>query len=697
MTHFSHRLGASLAIALVAVGALGTLGALAAPAPVAHAQTPAASAVIPPAAGAAAAAPAAGAPKGGEGTTPPKAEDKDSVAGWLMSKVASLFAWFLGVAAVILDYVVFYTVIKMGDFVNGVSNIGVAWRIMRDLGNIFLIFGFLASGIMVIINASYFGFGSKMLPMLLVAAVFLNFSLFISEAIIDVGNLFATEVYTQINHGTAPTPDTMRNSFLTSVSNEGISNSIMRTLGLEKIYDVGAGGGTIQVTVSSGAWYVGFMAIFLFIIAAFVFFSLAFILVARFVALIFLIVVAPIGFAGLAIPKLSGLANQWWGWLVEQTITAPALLLLLYVAVAVITDEKFLLEAGNRAGAASVWTGFLDGKVGGLADFGSVLLSFLIAMGLLLAVAVAAKRLSAMGASGATKLAGKLSFGAVAYGARGTLGWAAQSGSRRFNQSKLARVPVLGRAIGGTLNRGAKASFDVRGTSLLKNIGGIDAGKAREGGYRKEEEDAIKAREEHAKNLQLTPAEREQRSRVEEARVLAENRASRTERQHRDEANSLRDTHQADLDRPGGPTETVNNARAALRVAERSGVAADIASAQTDLNNALRDYEFVRDTQRAELDTQKRRQEPILAAQRRGAAIAQERVAEISRRPQEAYARGISRSPGNLRYRNTKAAENIILNARKSKEQKDVDAMMDALRRNSTPPPAPPPAGGGTP
>ena len=51
---------------------------------------------------------------------------------------------------------------------------------------------------------------------------------------------------------------------------------------------------------------------------------------------------APIGFAGLAIPMLSKYAGQWWSSLFEQTITAPVLLLMLYIALAVITDVHFL-------------------------------------------------------------------------------------------------------------------------------------------------------------------------------------------------------------------------------------------------------------------------------------------------------------------------------------------------------------------
>src|SRR3989344_1983483 len=407
MPHLSHRFGATLATLLVLLGALGVF------APLAMAQAP--SPVTPP----------GGVPGGQSQTAEYKPDALDRTVGWLMNKIASLFAWLLGVAAITLDYVVFYTVIKMGDFVTSMTSIGIAWRVLRDIGNIALIFGFLASGIMVILNASYFGFGSKMLPGLLVAAVFINFSLFISEAVIDVGNIFATQIYTQINNGRVPTPASMQGDFFTSVSSEGISNRIMSVLGLAGIYQTSsAGGDTIKGSAlgGSGPWYLGFMAILLFITAAFVFFSLAFILVARFVALIFLIIIAPLGFAGLAIPQLSGLAKQWWSHLIEQTLTAPVLLLLLYIALAVI---------------------------------------------------VTAKRMSAFGATGAMKLAG----GMMAYGMSAPVnaaGWLGRKGVQKYAPNSKAAQ----RATRWLFRPMQNARMDIRSAGLGYAMKAAGAGEA---------------------------------------------------------------------------------------------------------------------------------------------------------------------------------------------------------------------------
>ncbi len=481
-------------------------------------------------------------PAGVDNPTLPKTyTDNTSTYGYIMSEIMGLFAWLLGTAALTLDYAAYYTVVHAGAFLgsntaNGLSAIGVVWQIFRNIGNIVLIFGFLAVGIEIMLGTQSYG-AKKMIPILLIAAVFLNFSLFISEAIIDVGNLFATEFYAQINGGQVLTPqqiDTMSgNSVTAAIHDEGISNRIMQQLGLAAIY----GGALDQQTGSTGsgkanailnsnsAWYIGFLGIMLFLIAAFVMFSLAFILIARFVILILLIVVAPIGFAGLAVPKLSKTASSWWSYLFQQTITAPILMLLLYVALAVITDANFLSGFGvNHGGqsAADLWDGFLTGHFSG---FASLVLSFLVAMGLLLAVTIAAKKMSAFGADAAmkwgTRLSGMgLTAAAVGWTGRRTLGAIGHSGAAGIRRTGFGRTALGMSVASGLENKLAKNSFDFRNTSLAKSVGqaGIQFGKGQKGGAKKEYEDQKKAYEKAAEeSIRERPKTKEEREAIREA------------------------------------------------------------------------------------------------------------------------------------------------------------------------------------
>jgi hypothetical protein len=422
--------------------------------------------------------------------------------GQVMIWIMTLFAWLVGVAAMTLNWAVYYTVVTMGDYVNNLTAVGVTWRILRDVANIMLIFGFLGAGIATILNVEKFGWSTKMLPMLLVGAIFLNFSLFVSEAMIDGTNLFATQFYKQINGGALPTPADMAKM---TPASEGISNKIMGQLGLQSIYGDVRNTDRAKVLLAAGnSWVIGFMGILLFIVAAFVMFSLAFILIARFVALIFFIILSPVGFMGLAIPQMQYRAGQWWKNFLEQIITAPVLMLLLYVALAVITDAQFLtgFGAGKNSGG---FTGFLSSETGmnNLPGLASMMLSFLVAMGLLLVVVIKAKSMSAFGAGMATKAAGSLTFGATAWGMRNSGGWLANKGANYLRHTAVARIPLAGTGLVKGLDKVGSASFDVRGAKVgggLKGIG-VDAGEAQKGGYKADLKSRIESRTKYAADL----------------------------------------------------------------------------------------------------------------------------------------------------------------------------------------------------
>ncbi len=447
----------------------------------------------------------------------PKDLDGSEGFGKIMIWIMNLFAWLVGVAALTLDYAVYYTVITMGDYVNNLSAVGVTWQIMRDIGNIVIIFGFLAIGICTILDVKWYGGGTSMLPKLLLAAVFLNFSLFMTEAIIDTGNLFATQFYTQIKGGQMPTQATLSQ---TTIENGGISSKIMSQLGLQTIYgEVKNTQRAKEILERGNSWIIGFMGIILFLITAFVMFSLAFVLIARFVILLFLIIIAPIGFAGFAIPNLSGLAKKWWDKLVEQTITAPVLLLCLYIALAVITDAQFLTGFGGARDSSGFWLGFIAN--GNLQGFASVMLSFLVAMGLLLAVVIISKQLSAFGAGAVSKFGNSITSGATKF----AMGSAKFAGRSALNAGRWGANRTAGR-ISHMASQGLmRTGF---GQTQLGRLAATGLGKAGKG-FKEAKEKSAKTHEEYrdsvAKALEEkhTPviADAMQNRAIEQAKVTA--------------------------------------------------------------------------------------------------------------------------------------------------------------------------------
>jgi hypothetical protein len=541
-------------------------------------------------------APATGADATGDNPTTVTLGDNGAP---ILTFIMGLFAWLLGIAAVTLDAAVYYTVLTMGTYIKELSAIGITWTILRDIGNIALIFGFLMAGINIILETHFYGEGNKLIPTLIIVAVSLNFSLFVAEAVIDTGNMFATQIYSAINAGKeASTADPLGTvaSNVSSPGEEGIGGIIMAQLGLQTIY--GNAMTNKDIFTGSTPIIVAFMAIILFLVTAFVLFSLAFILIARFVILILVIITSPIGFIGYAIPAMKSKAELWWHTLFSQTITAPVLMLSLYVALSVITSPEFFrFGASGADGSVTDWTKLATEP----ASFSGIVLTFLVAMGLLLAVNMIAKELSAFGASGAMKLAGGASFGVAAWAGRNTAGRGFNFAQKKFMGTQFAqRGGILARGIGASLGAGAHASFDVRGSGALKTVG-VDAGKAIKG-FHDAEEDTKKSLVKYAKDLQQSKGDKQKEEDATRALGGARERLLDIQNKNKMAMQKLA-TNQAGAMQVFSDRLAV--ARQELEEAKRYGSAEEIKRAEEALGNRVRESAEQRAKNDVEYDTLK--------------------------------------------------------------------------------------------
>ena len=132
--------------------------------------------------------------------------------------------------------------------------------------------------------------------------------------------------------------------------------------------------------------------------------------------------------------------------------------------------------------------------------------------------------------------------------------------------------------------------------------------------------------------------------------------------------------------------DAVDAQRAALVAAQATGNSQAIESAQLGLNTALRDQERERDQQKKEQEELKKGHDSLVKIQKEEVDVRQKQIDTIKRAPQEGYARGLETMPWGILYRNSHAAENIRKNVGKSKEEKDVDTLMDLLKKNSASP-----------
>ncbi len=271
----------------------------------------------------------------------------------------NIFALFTGIAGYILDRAVDYTIVGMGKHTRDIGAIETGWKVFRDLSNIVIIFVLLVIGIATILQP-YQGlenYGAKaLLAKLIVVALLINFSLFFTQVIIDSSNLISLQFYNKITEKSVVVGGE------DIVIIETVGEKYMQAFGLTTLYD---GKEIFKPERLSGKNT--FLEIFLtsvlgsvvFLVSAFAFLAGAFLLISRFVVLIFLMILAPLAFVGMILPSLSKHASKWWGALMRYAFFAPAYMILTWFVIEVINSDSFGLSIGlnETSSFASAITG----------------------------------------------------------------------------------------------------------------------------------------------------------------------------------------------------------------------------------------------------------------------------------------------------------------------------------------------------
>ncbi|MEK7201828.1 MAG: hypothetical protein AAB737_04300 [Patescibacteria group bacterium] len=420
----------------------------------------------------------------------------------------TLSALILGIAGTVFNWVVIRTVFQFALYFGTSAGMLVAWGVLRDIANIALLFGFIFVGIATILNTqSVEGYtAKKALPRLIIFAVLLNFSLFATQAIIDVANGFSSvfAAYAgqeQCDQGVSTTGSSGQSQ--AACANLGISSKILEAAGMHNINPFKVG----TLTALSQAWEQPYtytvmliMLSLMVTVTAMVLIAATIMLVVRVVVLSLLMVTSPIGFAGMAIPSLNKIAQDWWHKLINQAFFAPLFLLMIFVSLK--------LVEGLQSGEATIADAILGntGSGGGTtAGNMQVVMVFMIVIGFMIGALMIAQKMGAYGASFATKTAGGIAFGAHGFVARRTVGRVSGKIASKLRGTKFAEGN-FGRLVVGAADAGSKASYSTRNLAggLLKGTG-VDVGKANKTaghGYHGIEEKAEKARLDYAKTLQ---------------------------------------------------------------------------------------------------------------------------------------------------------------------------------------------------
>ncbi len=395
----------------------------------------------------------------------------EGIASWIGKFIIMLAGWVLGLAGLLLNYTLDYTIVEMAQRVRDLPVITDAWGTFRDLANIFFIFIILYIAIMTILRMDT-ATTKKLLVHVIIIALLINFSLFFTKALIDASNIVATSFYNQIEEvGVSNTGEDL-----------GLSGAFMRQLGLESAFNL-AGAEKLLSAVNGplNILLVAILSFFLFMVVAFVFAAAAILLTIRFVVLIFLMILSPLAFAAMALPK-DDWSKKWWDALISQAIFAPIFLALIWVTILVLNG---LTNGGTNLGesltriipdglSGSNEEGFVEGL---LKDKMAIIFNFIVVIGMAAFSIVAAKLIGVQGGAKAVSLGQKwASNSAKRMGsapARHLVGRGATMADRALGGTRFGQTAV-GSMLRAPLTGLSKSKFGGKGPS------GADFQKARD-------------------------------------------------------------------------------------------------------------------------------------------------------------------------------------------------------------------------
>ncbi len=317
---------------------------------------------------------------------------------WAARTIAGILNFFLGYVFMLAGWFVdVATQMNRGILADSNALVKVGWTISRDIANLGFVLIMIVISVATIVRYKKYAV-QKLLPTLIGAAILVNFSLTIAGVLIKFSDTLATTFTSRLT--TSNLTDAIAGAFdpqrLLLKDNENPPPPDPSNQG-GAFTDFSA---TILISLSGSIFSVIFLAI-----AAFSMFTLAIMLLYRYIYLSVLLVLAPLAWLFWVFPDLQHLFGKWWKNFLKWTFFFPAMTFFLFLAVKA-------AEALKTSGI------FIQGSIfsaSGFADVMSQGVQMIVLTGLLFGGLLAAQEMSIEGAGGAIKLATKAKDGALKY------------------------------------------------------------------------------------------------------------------------------------------------------------------------------------------------------------------------------------------------------------------------------------------
>lgn len=259
--------------------------------------------------------------------------------------VTTVFGLFVRLAAMLLNFSINHFVIDFGG-VYANTGVGYAvdttWIIIRDFVNMGFIFGFVYIGFKMILNSNDSN-TRRWLVNILLAALLVNFSLFITKFVVDFSNQIAAQIVVNGLGGEYTT------NTRTGLAEVDLGQSFLDRMGITSIWE-NAPQGDI-------GWGYIFGSALLFMITTFVFAAGGILLIIRFAILNLFLVLSPLMFLSWILPGLRDTMNRYWSGFLGRAFFAPVYLLFIYFSLQIISGLQVAVSGPGSNLANPSWAG----------------------------------------------------------------------------------------------------------------------------------------------------------------------------------------------------------------------------------------------------------------------------------------------------------------------------------------------------
>ena len=372
---------------------------------------------------------------------------------------------------VLLDISISSETYRQSDFIQQ------GWGVLRDFANIIFIFVLAFAALSTVLDLGWFD-TKKTIKQVIVVALFINFSLFLTNLVVDAGNITARVFYNAVNVEDERSATDENSDFSTDsgLTRKSLSVAVAEKMQPQKFFSEDI------FNSSTDIGYFIFMQLVIItvnLVIAYTFLSIAFLFVGRIVGLMVAMIASPVAFISTVLPQSFTKQMQGFGWstwlgnLFSLSFMAPVFLFFLYLILTFLNvNENFVSSGvGNSASAA--------GKIINLA-LPIVIILFLLQVAKKTTSDLSGKIGTTINnwAGTAVGLAAGAATGGAALLARGTLG----AGASALAKSSFADTLRDAKADGNFVTRrlanlglksiesGSKGSWDLRQTAAGSQI-----------------------------------------------------------------------------------------------------------------------------------------------------------------------------------------------------------------------------------